>query len=95
MSGLPTLPVIPTFDRPLRMGQGTLTQLFRLDGTERPGLTTTEFKNLLASCRCGLVMTRRAYRLHICQDAPVVIDLTADEDSDTLASSSGSEPDQS
>jgi len=77
------------------MGQGTLTLLMRLDSTERPGLTATQFKNLLAWCRCGLVMTRRAYRLHICQDRPAVIDLTGDEDSDTVVSLSDSEPDHS
>jgi hypothetical protein len=101
-SGVPG--AIPTFERPPRRIENTIDLLFRLDGINRPGLSEAEFRNLFAKCPCGLIMTRRSYRGHVCadattvvvQNAPVVIDLTLDGDSDTgeSLSDSGSASDE-
>ena len=60
----------------------------------RPGLSEAEFRRLFAKCRCGLVMTRRVFRMHICitgvttaQNPPVVIDLTDDSNESESVSS--------
>jgi hypothetical protein len=73
---------LPTPERPLRGPETIVEQLLRLDTSRRPGLTESEFKMLFAKCVCGLIMTRRVFRDHICATAvtasPVVIDLTSD-----------------
>jgi hypothetical protein len=86
-SGISGPPAIPTFERPPSRIESTIDLLFRLDAIDRPGLSATEFRNLFAKCPCGLIMTRRSYRGHVCADAttvvvqnfPIVIDLTLDE----------------
>jgi hypothetical protein len=75
---------LPTFERPLRGPETVIEQLLRLDTSRRPGLTESEFKKLFAKCSCGLIMTHRVFKEHICapsiQAQPDVIDLTRDED---------------
>jgi hypothetical protein len=80
---------IATYARPARRLEGTLDRLLQLDSWTRPGLSKLEFNRLFAKCDCGLVMTRRVFRNHVCAlarvgvslDPPVVIDLTSDDDS--------------
>ena len=74
-----------------------LDRLILLDSCTRPGLSKAEFNRLFAKCRCGLVTTRRVFRMHICttgatmaQNPPVVIDLTADDSNESESVSSGS-----
>jgi hypothetical protein len=66
-------------------------QLLRLNARSKPGLTKKEFRKLFAMCGCGLVMTRRVFRRHVCaehisrvdetaQNVPDIIDLTSDTD---------------
>jgi hypothetical protein len=66
-------------------------QLLRFNARSKPGLAKKEFRKLFAMCRCGLVVTRRVFRRHVCaerisrvdetaQNAPDVIDLTSDTD---------------
>jgi hypothetical protein len=71
---------IKTYERPIRRADATLDHLFKLDSWAEPGLTEANFKALFARCRCGLVMTRRVFKDHVCTvpAAPVVIDLTMD-----------------
>jgi hypothetical protein len=77
---------IETYARPVRRLESTLDRLLRLDSWTRPGLSKLEFNRLFAKCDCGLVMTRRVFRNHVCAvaeaaaDPPVVIDLTSDDD---------------
>jgi hypothetical protein len=50
-------------------------------------MSEAEFYQLFAKCRCGLVMTRRVFSLHICatiQNPPEVIDLTNDDSDDSV-----------
>lgn len=67
---------------PVRRPETVVEQLLRLDSSRRPGLFESEFKRLFAKCSCGLIMTRRVFKDHICIPAlaapPVVIDLTSD-----------------
>jgi len=73
---------LPTPERPLRGPETIVEQLLRLDTSGRPGLTESEFKMLFAKCVCGLIMTRRVFRDHICATAvttsPVAVDLASD-----------------
>jgi hypothetical protein len=79
-----------TFERPIRARGSVLDRLLRLDCSVRPGLSEPEFNRLFAKCNCGLIVTRRAFRKHVCAVAPAlvgngppaVIDLTADDDDD-------------
>ncbi|EGN99205.1 hypothetical protein SERLA73DRAFT_152873 [Serpula lacrymans var. lacrymans S7.3] len=48
----PTVPPASDFDL-----------LLQLDNWSRPGLSVAAFKKLFASCICGLVMTRRAFKI--------------------------------
>jgi hypothetical protein len=78
---------IPTYPAPAaaRRPQTTLGMLLKLDCPSTPGITCTEFRNILGKCRCGLVMTRRVLRYHDCAQKrinPTVIDLTQDSDDD-------------
>jgi len=62
----------------------------------RPGLSELEFAKLFAKCRCGLVMTRRVFKDHMCfvptrLPTPAVIDLTSDAD-DTSVELGGAHP---
>ena len=86
---------ITTYERPVRRSETVLDRLLRLDSWSRPGLSEPEFNRLFATCRCGLVMTRRVFTNHICAMAevagwnqPIVIDLTSDADSDSDVSGS-------
>jgi hypothetical protein len=74
---------LPTYERPARGPETSIEQLLRLDTSRRPGLSEAEFMKLFAKCSCGLIMTRRVFRDHICTPAvqappAVIIDLTAD-----------------
>jgi len=78
---------IATYQRPVKGPESALDRLLRLDSWIRPGLSGPEFNRLFARCNCGLIMTRRVFRNHICAAAPAVarnppaiIDLTADND---------------
>lgn len=88
---------IPTYERPKTKGlTSVLDQLLRLDAWARPGLSELEFTDLFAKCRCGLVMTRRVFRDHLCfalarKPSPAVIDLTSDTD-DEVAEPAGTLP---
>ena len=73
-----------------------LGRLILLDSCTRPGLSEADFHRLFAKCRCGLVMTRRVFGMHICitgeagvRNPPVVIDLTADDRDEPEPASSG------
>jgi hypothetical protein len=77
---------VPTYEAPIRGPETVLDRLLRLDSWARSGLSESEFNRLFAKCRCGLIMTRRVFRGHICAVAvgtmrkkPAVIDLTLDE----------------
>ncbi|KIM74573.1 hypothetical protein PILCRDRAFT_92530 [Piloderma croceum F 1598] len=78
------LPAIPTYEPPARMPESLIIRLLRLDSWARPGLSEAEFCKLFAKCRCGLVMTRRVFRNHVCgvggRKPRVFIDLTSDSD---------------
>lgn len=54
--------------------------LLRLDANVRPGVTAATFQKMFTQCRCGLVMTRRAFGDHHC--VHTIIDLTMDVDTD-------------
>lgn len=73
---------LTTLERPPRGPETVIEQLLRLDTSRRPGLSESEFRMLFAKCVCGLIMTRRVFRDHICAPGvpapPVVIDLTSD-----------------
>jgi hypothetical protein len=53
-------------DRPVNLPPSESELLTRLDDLVRPGLTKHQFANLFVECRCGLVMTRRTFRIHEC-----------------------------
>lgn len=85
---------IVTYERPVRRFESVLDRLLRLDSFTRPGLSEPEFNRLFAKCHCGLVMTRRVFRNHICalamvgvvahSNRPAIIDLTSDGDNDSV-----------
>jgi hypothetical protein len=59
--------------------------VLRLDSLISPGVSDAEFAAMFTKCACGLIMTRRAFKGHVCTamashipSAPVVIDLTLD-----------------
>jgi hypothetical protein len=60
-------------DEALRLSRDSqeseVARLFRLDAMEGAGLTDAEFRELFARCPCGLTMTHRSYRFHVCGDA--------------------------
>jgi hypothetical protein len=73
---------IATYARPVRLPDSALDRLLRLDSHTRPGLSEAEFNRLFAKCDCGLLMTRRVFRNHVCaivQNPSAVIDLTEDD----------------
>lgn len=77
---------IVTYARPVRGIETALDQFLRLDSNLRPGLLQAEFDRLFAKCNCGLLMTRRVFRNHVCtvalavaRDPPMIIDLTGDD----------------
>jgi len=86
---------VPMYERPVRGPETALDLLLRLDAWGNPGLSEFQFKRLFARCRCGMFMTRRVFKSHICAAATtpvvrypaVVIDLTLD------SSDSSSDPD--
>jgi len=80
------LPSLLTFEQPSRGPETTLDRLMRLDSWARPGLPEADFKRLFAKCRCGLVMTQRVFKNHICAvaAAPVVIDLTLETSDEVI-----------
>jgi hypothetical protein len=81
-------------NRPARASESVLDRLLRLDCPAKPGLSEAEFRHLFAKCICGLVMTRRVFKDHLCAvgaagivaeedtDAqpPAFVDLTVDSD---------------
>jgi len=73
---------LPTYEGPARGPETPIEQLLRLDTSRRPGLSELEFTKLFARCSCGLIMTRRVFRDHICipavQAPSIAFDLTAD-----------------
>jgi hypothetical protein len=86
---------VPTYEAPIRGPETVLDRLLRLDSWARPGLSESEFNRLFAKCHCGLIMTRRVFRGHICAVAagtmrktPVVVDLTLDEGDNFVRESS-------
>ena len=72
-----------------------LIKLLQLDSPVRPGLTETDFGALFVRCICGLIMTRRASRVHYCvRHEEEVIDLTtvtSDAETELNDPSSGDE----
>jgi len=55
-------------------------KLLQLDACTRPGLTVEDFVALFARCHCGMIVTKRAFRMHYCQSAKVeIIDLTEED----------------
>lgn len=78
------IPLIATYERPVKAPDIILNQLMRLHSSDAPGLPEAEFRKLFAKCRCGLVMSRGVFGNHVCQ--PVIIDLTGDDNTDKLAS---------
>jgi hypothetical protein len=74
---------IPMYKPPIKAPEAALDKLLRLDSWGRGGLSEAEFRGLFAKCICGLVMTRRVFKDHICavvQNPSVVIDLTSEPD---------------
>lgn len=64
-----------------RRSQATSDLLLRLDSYAEPGILRARLRKLLAKCRCGLIMTRRVFKYHICAQTlvqPTIIDLTSD-----------------
>jgi hypothetical protein len=87
---------VAKYERPPRCFETVLDRLLRLDSWTRPGLSGPEFNRLFAQCRCGLVMTRRVFRNHICAvanavvpNSPIAIDLTSDDDVDISGGPTG------
>lgn len=95
LTTITVLASVPTYEPPLRGPQTVLDRLLRLDSFARPGLSHFEFKRLFANCNCGLVMTCRVFRNHICaagvQNQSTIIDLTSD-DSDESSDEEASQP---
>jgi len=58
-----------TYEGPVRGPETSIEQLLRLDTSRRPGLSEHEFMKLFAKCSCGMIMTRRVFRDHICTPA--------------------------
>lgn len=53
-------------------------KMSRLDARVLPGMTAREFYKLFTRCRCGLIMTRHAFKAsHSCK---FIIDLTSEEE---------------
>jgi hypothetical protein len=49
-------------------GRNSVSNLLELlDARVRPGVTQDEFKSLFVKCDCRLILTRRAYRRHVCK----------------------------
>ena len=82
---------IPAYPRPPKRPEGAFDQLLRLDSLTRPGLSSAQFRELFTKCACGLIMTHRVFKEHMClQNSPiqansssipaVVIDLTSESD---------------
>jgi len=78
------IPLIATYERPVKAPDTALNQLMRLHSSDKPGLPETDFRKLFAKCCCGLVMMRQVFSNHACQ--PVIIDLTGDDNTDKFAS---------
>jgi hypothetical protein len=73
---------IATYTRPVMRPDSALDRLLRLDSQTRPGLSEAEFNRLFAKCDCGLIMTCRVFRNHVCavvRGPTAVIDLTQDD----------------
>jgi hypothetical protein len=70
-----------------------LGRLILLDSCTRPGLSEAEFHRLFAKCRCGLVMTRRVFGMHVCitgeSGVRSPLELTVDDDNESEPVSSG------
>jgi hypothetical protein len=74
---------VAILQRPAQRPESVLDLLFKLDSWVQPGLTEAEFRELFASCQCGLIMTRRVFEEHEClRDGIDIIDLTGDSDDD-------------
>lgn len=65
------------YKRPQRNGPTLSDQLSTLNTPVRPGLYESEFLKLWAKCTCGLIMTRRVFRFHVCVD---IINISSDSD---------------
>lgn len=63
-------------------------RLLALNSSTRPGLSESDFRKLFAKCRCGLIMTQRAFKRHACVE---VVDL-ASESSESDSSRSSPSP---
>jgi hypothetical protein len=78
---------VSTYRRSARRSQ-TMTDLWlRLDTWPEPGLSRAEVRKLLATCRCGMVMTRRVFKYHTCAQKlvqPPIIDLTSSTDAEVI-----------
>ena len=70
---------IPAYEQLVSKCQYALILLLKLDSS---GLSETDFRKLFTICHCGVVMTRRVFRDHICTTAPPVIILTSDTSDD-------------
>ena len=82
--------------RPRQPDAAVISKLLDIDEI---GVTESEFKQLVAKCHCGLIVTRRSFHTHHCQRSqrlvrrpanemrmqPVIIDLTGDDDEATMA----------
>jgi hypothetical protein len=81
-----TAPLSPRLQALVHPPPTPFDQLMRLDSWYRPGLTEEQFKELITTCTCGMVMTRRVFNYHMCvgsqectcadEREPEVIDLT-------------------
>lgn len=61
--------------------QPAIFDLLKLDSSDRPGLTTDQFYKVFTICKCDTIMTRRAFRRHLCKY--IVIDLTESDSEDS------------
>ena len=69
-----------TYRRAAKHAKIALDMLLKLDSWTRRGLSEAKLRRLFARCSCGLIMTRRIFKDHVCALAPVVIDFTSDDD---------------
>jgi len=88
--------MIETHERARVNLRTVISPFFLLDSSTQPGLSEAEFHRLIVKCRCGMVMTRRVFGMHICitgeagvRNSPVVIDLTAEDRDESEPVSSG------
>jgi len=97
----PPASAIVKYERPAGRSdaESVVARLLRLDSCIRAGVPEAEFNRLFAKCRCGLVMTRRVFRQHVCAVAPatnppIIIDLTSDSEDNEDMMLDGAAPSQ-